>query len=75
MAILNVSDILASENGSETIYPKSKLRQIREDAHTGWVWDLSSDYLDSASIVYSASWDNSVRAWDLATFECIEKFW
>ncbi|KOB76378.1 putative WD-repeat protein [Operophtera brumata] len=59
MAILNISDIMASENGSEAIYPNSKLRQIREDAHTGWVWDLSPDYPDSASIVYSASWDNS----------------
>lgn len=75
MAILNVSDLVASENSSEALYANTNMRQIREDAHAGWVWDLSPDCPDSASIIYSASWDNSVRAWDLGTFECIQKFW
>ncbi|XP_045527284.1 F-box/WD repeat-containing protein 9-like [Pieris brassicae] len=49
--------------------------RMRHDAHVGWIWDLAADNADSATILYSASWDNTVKAWDLAAdFNCVETF-
>lgn len=49
--------------------------KMRHDAHVGWVWDLAADNCDRATVIYSASWDNTVKAWDLNTdFKCIETF-
>ncbi|XP_063548141.1 F-box/WD repeat-containing protein 9-like [Cydia strobilella] len=40
-------------------------RHIRHGAHEGWVWDLAADCEHNTKFVYSASWDNSVKVWDL----------
>lgn len=48
---------------------------MRHDAHSGWVWDLAADSTGRASTVYSASWDNIVKAWDLETnLTCVQQF-
>lgn len=36
---------------------------LRMNAHTGWIWDLHDD----GSTLYSASWDKTVKLWDIAT--------
>lgn len=76
MALWNVLDIDPHDQSDNlTTSANAKPRHIRHDAHTGWVWDLAADNLDSASTVYSASWDNTVKAWDLATgLECKQTF-
>ncbi|VVC95167.1 unnamed protein product [Leptidea sinapis] len=52
-----------------------KPSRIRLDAHSGWVWDLAANSVDNASVVYSASWDNTVKAWDITSgLECIQSF-
>lgn len=77
MALWNVSDISAKSetNDRVTSLTDTKPKHLRHDAHAGWVWDLAADVVNSASKVYSASWDNTVKAWDLATgFQCIQTF-
>ncbi|GLV43236.1 uncharacterized protein CBL_14085 [Carabus blaptoides fortunei] len=37
---------------------------LRLNAHTGWIWDLHED---DGSTLYSASWDKTVKSWDIAT--------
>ncbi|GBP84824.1 hypothetical protein EVAR_32723_1 [Eumeta japonica] len=56
---------------------KNQPAKICADAHLGWVWDLAADSENAATTVYSASWDNTVKAWDLnnglaplQTFQC-----
>lgn len=79
IALLNMSDIISiacqedKEREDPVLYEGRPLKMVN-DAHSGWVWDLVPDHPDSATTVYSASWDNSVKAWDLETFECLEKF-
>ncbi|CAK1540218.1 unnamed protein product [Leptosia nina] len=52
-----------------------KPMKIRHDAHAGWVWDLAADNTDCATTVYSASWDNTVKAWDITSdLTCVETF-
>ncbi|XP_059051089.1 F-box/WD repeat-containing protein 9-like [Achroia grisella] len=76
MALWNVQDIKPQHfYENSTTLTDAKPRQIKYDAHSGWVWDLAPDNINSASIIYSASWDNTVKAWDLQTgFECVETF-
>lgn len=76
MALWNVLDISPHDKSDNvTTFTDAKPKQIRHDAHAGWVWDLAPDNIDSASIIYSASWDNTVKAWDLATgLECVQTF-
>ncbi|OWR43533.1 F-box/WD repeat-containing protein 9-like [Danaus plexippus] len=75
LALWNVGDIRPEVNNEESLLKDIKPTKIRHDAHTGWVWDLATDEVDNASIVYSASWDNTVKAWDISSgFECIETF-
>ncbi|XP_075975364.1 F-box/WD repeat-containing protein 9-like [Anticarsia gemmatalis] len=66
MALWNVLDIAPHDQSyTLTSTAVAKPKHIRHDAHTGWVWDLAADSIDSASTIYSASWDNTVKAWDL----------
>lgn len=76
MALWNVLDISPHDKSDNvTTFTDAKPKQIRHDAHAGWVWDLAPDNIESASTVYSASWDNTVKAWNLETgFECIQTF-
>lgn len=75
MALLNISDVVSSiEEYTDPTFCEGKPLKMKHDAHSGWVWDLAPDNEESATIVYSASWDNSVKAWDLETFECLENF-
>lgn len=76
MALWNVLDIDPHDQSDNlTTSANAKPKHIRHDAHAGWVWDLAADSIDSASTIYSASWDNTVKAWDLATgLECKQTF-
>lgn len=76
MALWNVSDITPQDQSdTTTTLTDVKPKHIKHDAHAGWVWDLAPDRIDSATKVFSASWDNTVKAWDLETgFECIGTF-
>lgn len=69
-------DIEIDENSANnTVMTDLKPTKIRHDAHAGWIWDLTAVDVDSANTVYSASWDNTVKAWDInCGFECIETF-
>ncbi|XP_026497954.2 F-box/WD repeat-containing protein 9-like isoform X1 [Vanessa tameamea] len=74
LALWNVLDIQIDDN-IDTVLTDLKPTKIRHDAHAGWVWDLATVDVDSANTVYSASWDNTVKAWDInCGFECIETF-
>lgn len=76
MALWNVLDIAPHDQSynlttSANVEPK----HIKHDAHSGWVWDLAADNIDYASAIYSASWDNTVKAWDLGRgLICKQKF-
>ncbi|CAG9796411.1 unnamed protein product [Diatraea saccharalis] len=76
MALWNVLDITPHDKSDNmTTLTDAKPKHIKYDAHSGWVWDLAPDNIESATKVYSASWDNTVKVWDLATgLECIETF-
>lgn len=76
IALWNVQDIEPhNQDDKSTSFSDTKPRHIRYDAHAGWVWDLAPDNIDGATKIYSASWDNTVKAWDLETgFECVETF-
>ncbi|XP_053615320.1 F-box/WD repeat-containing protein 9-like [Plodia interpunctella] len=80
MALWNIQDIKSGDIvipdvECSTTVTDTKPRHIRYDAHSGWVWDLAPDNMDAAKKIFSASWDNTVKAWDLETgFECIETF-
>ncbi|KAF9795004.1 hypothetical protein SFRURICE_011135 [Spodoptera frugiperda] len=76
MALWNVLEISPhDESDNVTTFTDAKPKQIRHDAHAGWVWDLAADNINSASTIYSASWDNTVKAWDLeGGFECKQSF-
>ncbi|KAL0901293.1 hypothetical protein ABMA27_006583 [Loxostege sticticalis] len=76
MALWNVPDITPQDQSDNApTLSEAKPKHIKHDAHAGWVWDLAPDCIDSATKVFSASWDNTVKVWDLETgFECIETF-
>lgn len=76
MALWNVPDITPQDQSDNApTLSEAKPKHIKHDAHAGWVWDLAPDCIDSATKVFSASWDNTVKVWDLeAGFECIETF-
>lgn len=76
MALWNVLNISPhDESDNITTFTDAKPKKIRYDAHAGWVWDLAADSIDSATTIYSASWDNTVKAWDLeAGFEPKQTF-
>ncbi|CAG4977776.1 unnamed protein product [Parnassius apollo] len=76
MAFWHVKDIKLSEGIDDTTVLRDvKPRHIKHDAHAGWVWDLAADNIENASTIYSASWDNTVKAWDLASgLNCIQTF-
>lgn len=71
-----MSDVIStiSHDEKDQIFYENKPMKMLNDAHAGWVWDLAPDYSDCTTTVYSASWDNSVKAWDLNTFECLDMF-
>ncbi|KAJ2948084.1 hypothetical protein O0L34_g9882 [Tuta absoluta] len=78
IALWNVLKISPHDKSDNTVVSltlsEAKPKYIR-DAHAGWVWDLAADNVNSASNIYSASWDNTVKAWDLATeFTCLQTF-
>ncbi|XP_063616263.1 F-box/WD repeat-containing protein 9-like [Cydia splendana] len=50
---------------SHAVLATTQPRHIRHGAHEGWVWDLAADCEHNTKFVYSASWDNSVKVWDL----------
>lgn len=58
---------VASADIDEHNHSNAKPEKLHHDAHTGWVWDLAADCPDNARMIYSASWDNTVKAWDLET--------
>ncbi|CAG9136778.1 unnamed protein product [Plutella xylostella] len=73
--VMSVSPHDQSQGCPATTVTTSKPHVMRYDAHAGWVWDLAADNPDDAGVVYSASWDNTVKAWDLATgLTCVETF-
>ncbi|XP_068626487.1 F-box/WD repeat-containing protein 9-like [Battus philenor] len=75
MALWHVEDIQICENTDKTEIREVKPRFIKTDAHGGWVWDLAADNIENASVFYSASWDSTVKAWDLESgLKCIETF-
>ncbi|XP_014356534.2 F-box/WD repeat-containing protein 9 [Papilio machaon] len=76
MAFWHVKDLKVSDIDDDTIIMRNaKPKHIKHNAHLGWVWDLAADNIENASVVYSASWDNTVKAWDLASgLNCIETF-
>ncbi|KAJ8736145.1 hypothetical protein PYW08_006801 [Mythimna loreyi] len=76
LALWNVLDIHPhDESDNITTFTDAKPKLIKHDAHAGWVWDLAADSIDSATTIFSASWDNTVKAWDLETgFECKQVF-
>ncbi|CAB3241039.1 unnamed protein product [Arctia plantaginis] len=76
IAVWNVLDI-APHDQSDNLTTSANVepKHIKHHAHAGWVWDLAADNIDYASSVYSASWDNTVKAWDLARgLDCKQKF-
>lgn len=60
LALWKISEITSERYGTRPA-------QMKADAHAGWVWDLATNDANAANIVYSASWDYTVKAWDLAT--------
>lgn len=60
--------------GANNVLSDIKPTKKRHDAHLGWVWDFAtSDEQDS--YIFSASWDNTVKAWDMnSDFECVHTF-
>lgn len=57
-----------------TVLNDLKPTKVRHDAHSGWIWDLATRD-DQDYYIYSASWDNTVKAWDISSeFECVETF-
>ncbi|XP_013197209.1 F-box/WD repeat-containing protein 9 [Amyelois transitella] len=76
IALWRVQDVKPSvENEYCNIVTDVRPRHIRYDSHSGWVWDLAADNMEAATKIFSASWDNTVKAWDLeAGFACLETF-
>lgn len=71
----NVEDIeLNASNEYETVLTDLKPTKLKHDGHAGWVWDLATDE-EVPNVIYSASWDNTVKAWDTAIgLDCLETF-
>ncbi|XP_023935777.2 F-box/WD repeat-containing protein 9 [Bicyclus anynana] len=75
LALWNVMDFKSDESCEDNnILNDFKPTKVKHDAHSGWIWDLAtSDVPDS--YIYSASWDNTVKAWDIKSeFECVQTF-
>ncbi|XP_039758323.1 F-box/WD repeat-containing protein 9-like isoform X2 [Pararge aegeria] len=75
LALWNIIDFQSDENrGDNLVQNDLKPTKIKHDAHSGWVWDLATSDVPE-SYIYSASWDNTVKAWDIRSdFECVETF-
>lgn len=65
LAVWKVSAFKAHIHDDDEFCVNAKPYIMCPDVHTGWIWDLAADQKEN--IVYSASWDNTVKSWDLKT--------